>query len=35
MQLNPIKTSFKKNETLNLQYSCLNKGLREYKQNKE
>ena len=34
MELNPSKTSFGRNETFNLRYSWLNKGLKELKQNK-
>ena len=34
MELNPAKTSFGRNETFNLRYSWLNKGLKEFKQNK-
>tara|TARA_Y100001970_G_scaffold189873_1_gene230832 strand:+ start:2383 stop:3294 length:912 start_codon:yes stop_codon:yes gene_type:complete len=34
MELNPTKTSFGRNETFNLRYSWLNKGLKEFKQNK-
>tara|TARA_B100000674_G_C37510553_1_gene764618 strand:- start:571 stop:678 length:108 start_codon:yes stop_codon:yes gene_type:complete len=34
MELNLTKTSFGRDKTLNLQSSCLNKGVREYEQNK-
>ena len=34
MEFNPSKTSFGRNETFNLRYSWLNKGLKELKQNK-
>jgi len=34
MQLKPNKTSFGRNETFNLRYSWLNKGLKEFKENK-
>ncbi len=34
MELKPNKTSFGRNETFNLRYSWLNKGLKEFKENK-
>ena len=34
MEVNPAKTSFGRNETFNLRYSWLNKGLKEFKRNK-
>ena len=34
MELKPAKTSFGRNETFNLRYSWLNKGLKEFKENK-
>ena len=34
MELKPTKTSFGRNETFNLRYSWLNKGLKEFKENK-
>ena len=33
MELNPSKTSFGRNETFNLRYSWLNKGIKEFKHN--
>ena len=35
MNLNPNKTSFGRNETFNLRYSWLNKGLKEFNNNKD
>ena len=33
MELKPNKVSFGRNETFNLRYSWLNKGLKEFKEN--
>ena len=34
MEVNPARASFGRNETFNLRYSWLNKGLKEFKRNK-